>query len=118
MNDTLKSTSLYDENTPVLIVGGGLVGLSTALFLSWHGIPSLLVERHPGTAIHPRAVGFTPRTMEMFRSVGIEEAIRQAEPPVTLAGETLLVESLMGQEFDSYLEDISDLFITAASPVR
>ena len=118
MNDTLKSTSLYDENTPVLIVGGGLIGLSTALFLSWHGIPSLLVERHPGTAIHPRAVGFTPRTMEMFRSVGIEEAIRQAEPPVTLAGETLLVESLVGQEFDSYLEDISDLFITAASPAR
>src|SRR5258708_5840169 len=45
MSDTLKSTSLYDETTPVLIVGGGLVGLSTSLFLSWHRIPSLLVER-------------------------------------------------------------------------
>src|SRR5256714_10183932 len=60
MSDTLKSTSLYDETTPVLIVGGGLVGLSTSLFLSWHGIHSLLVERHPSTAIHPRAIGMTP----------------------------------------------------------
>src|SRR5437899_4882651 len=118
MSDTLKSTSLYDETTPVLIVGGGLVGLSTSLFLSWHGIHSLLIERHPGTAIHPRAVGFTPRTMELFRSVRVEEAIRQAEPPITLGGETLLVESLMGQQFDSYLEDIRDLFMTDASPAQ
>jgi len=42
----------YDETTQVLIVGGGLVGLSTCLFLTFHGIRSLLVERHPGTAIH------------------------------------------------------------------
>jgi len=118
MSNTLKSTSSYDETTRVLIVGGGLVGLSTSLFLSWHGISSLLVERHPGTAIHPRAPGFTPRTMELFRSVGIENAIRQAEPPVILAGKTLLVESLVGQEFDSYLEDISTLFITDASPTQ
>src|SRR6266699_7232496 len=93
--NTSSHHSDYDETTPVLIVGGGLVGLSTSLFLSWHGIHSLLVERHPGTAIHPRAVGFTPRTMELFRGVGVEEAIRQAEPPITLGGETLLVESLM-----------------------
>ena len=84
MNDTFKNTISYDETVPVLIVGGGLIGLSTSLFLSWHGISSLLIERHPGTAIHPRAVGFTPRTMELFRSVGVEEAIRQAEPPITL----------------------------------
>ena len=116
MNDMFKNTISYDETVPVLIVGGGLIGLSTSLFLSWHGIHSLLVERHPGTAIHPRAVGFTPRTMELFRSVGVEEAIRQAEPPITLGGETLLVESLMGQQFDSYLEDIRDLFMTDASP--
>ena len=118
MNDTFKNTISYDETVPVLIVGGGLIGLSTSLFLSWHGISSLLVERHPGTAIHPRAVGFTPRTMELFRGVGVEEAIRQAEPPITLGGETLLVESLMGQQFDSYLEDIRDLFMTDASPAQ
>jgi 2-polyprenyl-6-methoxyphenol hydroxylase-like FAD-dependent oxidoreductase len=42
----------------VLIVGGSLVGLSTALFLRLHGVDCLSVERHSGTAIHPRAGHF------------------------------------------------------------
>jgi putative polyketide hydroxylase len=118
MSDMLKSTSVYDEITPVLIVGGGLIGLSTSLFLSWHRIPSVLVERHPGTAIHPRAIGLGPRAMELFRSVGIEEAIRQVEPPFSGHGNVPLVESLVGQEFDCLQEDVSSLFTNATSPVQ
>jgi putative polyketide hydroxylase len=112
MSDTLKSTSLYDETTPVLIVGGGLIGLSTSLFLSWHRIPSLLVERHPSTAIHPRAVGLTPRTMELFRSVGVVEEIRKVESPFPEASNVLLVESLTGQVFDNLQDEaeLGDLF--------
>lgn len=108
----------YDESTSVLIVGGGLIGLSTALFLSWYRIPTILVERHPGTAIHPRAMGLGPRTMELFRSVGIEEAIRQVEPPFSKDGNVPLVESLVGQEFDCLQEDIKSLFVNDASPVQ
>ena len=67
-----------DETTPVLIVGGGVTGLSTALFLSWHGVRPLLVERHPDLLIHPRARGFTQRTVELFRQVGLEPDIRAA----------------------------------------
>src|SRR5947209_16875353 len=113
MSDTLKSTSLYDETTPVLIVGGGLVGLSTSLFLSWHGIHSLLVERHPSTAIHPRAIGMTPRTMELFRSVGVVEEIRKVESPFPEESNVLLVESLVGQVFDNLQDEaeLGDLFI-------
>ncbi|MFD0503260.1 FAD-dependent monooxygenase [Streptomyces chiangmaiensis] len=48
----------------IVIVGGSLVGLSTALFLAQQGVEVLAVERHPGTAIHPRAgdrpTGTTP----------------------------------------------------------
>jgi len=40
---------------PVLIVGGGLVGLYISILLSHHGVPSLLVERHPGTSLYPKA---------------------------------------------------------------
>lgn len=69
------SMPMPDERTSVLIVGGGLVGLSTALFLSWHGIRSVLVERHPDLLIHPRARGFTPRTVELYRQTGLEPAI-------------------------------------------
>lgn len=62
------------EKTPVLIVGGGLVGLSMSLFLSWHGVPHILVERHNSTSVYPKARGLHIRTMEMFRSISLGKA--------------------------------------------
>jgi len=94
---TQKSSHSADEVTSVLIVGGSLVGLSTALFLSWFGIPVLLVERHAGLSI-PRAGGFTARTMELFRRAGAESAIRQKEPPGLRGVGALHAESLAGKE--------------------
>jgi putative polyketide hydroxylase len=108
----------YDETTQVLIVGGGIVGLSTSLFLSWRGISSLLVERHPGTAIHPRIPALAQPTMEMFRRVGIEEVIHQVEAPFNMSGNLLLVESLVGQEFDVLQEDVDAFFIGNSSPAQ
>src|SRR5580692_5728327 len=55
---------------PVLISGGGPVGLAASLLLSRHGVRSLLVERHPGTARTPKARGINARTMEVFRQCG------------------------------------------------
>lgn len=115
---SISHQSDYNETTQVLIVGGGIVGLSTSLFLSWRGISSLLVERHPGTAIHPRIPGLAQPTMEMFRNVGIEEAIHQVETPFNMSGNLLLVESLVGQEFDVLQENIDALFIGNSSPAR
>jgi 2-polyprenyl-6-methoxyphenol hydroxylase-like FAD-dependent oxidoreductase len=86
------------EQVPVLIAGGGLVGLSTALFLGVHGQRSILVERHAGTAIHPRTPGYNPRTMELFRSVGVEAQVRDADDwPADRTG-ILRVETLAGRE--------------------
>jgi len=66
------------HHVPVLIVGGSLVGLSTSLFLSRLGVRHTLVERHAGTSIHPRGRGNNVRTMELFRTAGIEPGIREA----------------------------------------
>jgi 2-polyprenyl-6-methoxyphenol hydroxylase-like FAD-dependent oxidoreductase len=66
------------KQTPVFIIGGGLVGLSAALCLADQNIPYLLIERHAGTSIHPRANGMNVRTMEIFRELGIEKEIRAA----------------------------------------
>jgi len=74
MEKQLNPGETYD----VLIVGGGVVGLSAALFLLQQGIKPLLVERHKGTSIHPRARGFDIRTMELYRELGLGEAIREA----------------------------------------
>jgi len=37
------------ERVPILIVGGGPVGLAAALELARHGVRSLLLERHNST---------------------------------------------------------------------
>lgn len=67
------------EHTSVLIVGGGLVGLSMSLFLSDLGISNTLVERRGGTSTHPRARGVNVRTMEILRALGFEQRIRATE---------------------------------------
>ena len=88
------------EDIPVLIVGGGPVGLTASLLLSKHGVRSLLVERHPGTAILPKARGINARTMEMYRQCGIEAAIRAAGLPQGRLGLIVWTESLAGREIE------------------
>ncbi|WP_432840326.1 FAD-dependent monooxygenase [Dactylosporangium sp. CA-092794] len=67
---------------PVLVVGGGVVGLSAALFLHSHGVPAVVVERHQGTSLLPRGRMLTLRTMELFRGLGLERRLRDAPPSV------------------------------------
>ena len=69
---------------PIIIVGGGPVGLSASIYLSLQGIKHILFERYPGTSIHPKAVGLNPRTMEIFKELGVEaEVLKQRAPPET-----------------------------------
>ncbi|MFE6854269.1 FAD-dependent monooxygenase, partial [Streptomyces sp. NPDC057674] len=84
------------HRTPVLIVGGSLVGLSTALFLGRLGVPHILVERHAGTSIHPRGRGNNLRTMELFRGSGIASAIQDAASVLARNNGILQAPSLVG----------------------
>ncbi len=62
----------------VLVVGGGLVGLAASMFLAQQGLRVWVVERHASTSSHPKLRGVSARTMELYRSAGIEEAVRAA----------------------------------------
>ncbi|MFT3802117.1 MAG: FAD-dependent monooxygenase [Burkholderiaceae bacterium] len=84
--------------TPVLIVGGGPVGLTASIYLSHFGIDSLLVDKHPGTAILPKARALNARTMEMYRQIGLEDAIREVAMPARFGGAVIWTESLAGRE--------------------
>src|SRR5580692_9217850 len=89
------------KDVPVLIVGGGPVGLTASILLSQQGVRSLLVERHPGTAILPKARGINARTMEMYRQMGLEASIREAGlPPTERTGFIVWTESLAGREIE------------------
>ncbi|MEU9835651.1 FAD-dependent monooxygenase [Streptosporangium sp. NPDC048047] len=65
----------------VLVVGGGPVGLCAAIELSRHGISTLLVERHSGTSVFPKARLITTRTMELFRAWGIQDEVESVGMP-------------------------------------
>ena len=70
------TTTNFDA--PVLIAGGGLVGLSAAMFLAQHGIRSLAIERRRNVLQLPRAAFFHMRTIE--RSV----TLRKRKPATQL----------------------------------
>src|SRR5215475_10078781 len=97
------------EEVPVLIVGGSLVGLTTAMLLGHHGVESLAVERHPGTAIHARAGHFQLGTTEMLRQVGLEETVREASlKTYHPTGGIIAVESLAGEQLATYVKELNE----------
>lgn len=72
---------MSEIRVPVLIVGGGGAGLAMSIFLSDHGIDHLLVERHQGTSILPKAHYLNQRFMEVMRQHGVADAIYAGGAP-------------------------------------
>ena len=98
-----------DHVVPVLIVGGSLVGMSTAMLLAHHGVRALTVEHHRGTAIHPRAALISQRTMEVLRTVGLEQIVReQSETQFLQDGAIMAVETLAGKELAWFIPNMNE----------
>ncbi|MFM9368705.1 FAD-dependent monooxygenase [Streptomyces sp. Da 82-17] len=93
----------HTEDVQVLVVGGAIVGLSAALFLARKGIRTLVVERQPSTLRHPRARVLNPRTVEIYRQAGLEEALFSELNLSSEMSTKLMVraETLAGPEFFS-----------------
>ena len=87
-----------ESHVPVLIVGGGPVGLGLAIDLGWRGIECLLVEQGDGTIAHPRANAENARTMEFFRRWGIADQVRAAGTPEDYPHTVLYLTALTGFE--------------------
>ncbi|HLH68927.1 MAG TPA: FAD-dependent monooxygenase [Candidatus Dormibacteraeota bacterium] len=80
--------------TQVVIVGAGPVGLTLALDLGRRGVRCLLIEREEHSIQLPRMERCNPRTMEIFRRLGIAEAIRDAGLPRDAPMDVFLAPSL------------------------
>jgi putative polyketide hydroxylase len=106
------------QSIPVLIVGGGPVGLTASILLSRHGVRSLLAERHPGTAVHPKARAINARSMEIYRQCGVEAAIRKAGLGPEHTGLVVWTRTLAGEEIERRVPWRAGPESLAVSPVR
>ena len=70
----------------VLVVGAGPAGLVAAITLGRYGIRTLLVEKRAAISTLSRATVISTRSMEIFRSWGLEEAVRAGAADVEPCG--------------------------------
>lgn len=69
------------KHVPVLIAGGGPVGMTLARTLASFGVRCLLVERQPSTTRHPKMDITNGRSMELFRRIGLADKLRAVAVP-------------------------------------
>jgi 2-polyprenyl-6-methoxyphenol hydroxylase-like FAD-dependent oxidoreductase len=87
------------NRVPVLILGGGPVGLALAGDLGWRGIDSVLVEARTATIFQPKMDMIGIRSMEFCRRWGIVEDVHQAGYNRDYIQDCAWVTDLNGYEF-------------------
>jgi 2-polyprenyl-6-methoxyphenol hydroxylase-like FAD-dependent oxidoreductase len=88
--------------TPILIVGGGPVGLTLGIDLAHRGQPSLLVEERTGPMPHPKATLLGSRSMELFRRWNLDGPIFDAAVPNDHPYYIIFTTRLAGQELHRF----------------
>ncbi|MGE0797421.1 MAG: FAD-dependent monooxygenase [Lautropia sp.] len=92
------TTDQVPATTPVVIVGGGPVGLMLAAELGFHGVPCTLVEEDVGATRFSKIMQISVRTMELCRRLGASEKIKNWGFPLDYPLDNAFVTSLNGYE--------------------
>ncbi|MEM7282659.1 MAG: FAD-dependent monooxygenase, partial [Pseudomonadota bacterium] len=84
--------------TPVLIAGGGPVGLVLAHELDYQGVNAILVERNPSTTRHPKMDITNGRSMEIFHRLGVDNMLRDVAVPGDHPVSVIWCNNMVGDE--------------------
>jgi 2-polyprenyl-6-methoxyphenol hydroxylase-like FAD-dependent oxidoreductase len=99
---TTETSATALKTTPVLIAGGGPIGMTLARGLAHYGVPSMLVERNPTTTRHPKMDITNGRSLELFRSIGLAQALRDVAVPEDNPFDVSWITSLVGDELHRF----------------
>lgn len=90
------------KTIPVLITGGGPVGMTLARTLASFGVRCVLVERNDSTTRHPKMDITNGRSMELFRRLGLVDKLRAVAVPEANNFDVSWITSLTGRELHRF----------------
>jgi 2-polyprenyl-6-methoxyphenol hydroxylase-like FAD-dependent oxidoreductase len=106
-----------ERSIPVLIVGGGPVGLAVAVELGWRGVPCLLIEQGDGSIVDAKMFATGIRTVEFCRRWGFAEKVKDWGFPRDFPFDNVFVTTLIGHELGRIrLPTLAETHPPACSP--
>ncbi|KAK5047191.1 hypothetical protein LTR84_006713 [Exophiala bonariae] len=105
------------ESTTALIVGGGPVGITTAIALARYGIQSVILERHATRMGQPKAHVINNRSVEILRQYGVDlTPMRKVGLSDEEAGQVIFASSMNGLEYGVLNSSVASSTARDASP--
>ncbi|MEZ5409140.1 MAG: FAD-dependent monooxygenase [Acidimicrobiales bacterium] len=90
------------DDRPVVIAGGGPVGLALAMDLARLGVGSIVLEQRHDQPPNPRCNTTNARSMELLRRLGCADEVRRSGLPPDHSTDIVYLDRLNGHELTRY----------------